>query len=113
MKNFISLLILVILLSFFITTNSSPVSIYIGPYIFNVPFSIALILPLCIGLLIFTVVYLAKVRRIESVIKHNENEINDLQNSITQLNKQVHQLKIENNKLKTRLGDKSFDDESI
>lgn len=113
MKIFILLIILVILISFFATANSAPTLIHFGSYTLNAPLSLALILPLSIGLLLFTVIYLAKARRLRSVIKNNNDEIAELQNTLTQTNKKVHQLEIENNKLKTRLGDKPFDNESI
>lgn len=113
MKIFILLIILAISVSFFATANASSIPIYFGSYTLNAPLSLALILPLGAGLLIFTLVYSAKARRLKSVINNNNNEINDLQETITGLNKRVHQLEIENNKFKVKLGDKPFDDESI
>lgn len=113
MKRFVLLIIFVLLISVFATSNATLVPIQFGSYILKVPLSLALILPLSIGLLIFTIIYLAKAGKLRSMIKNNNSEIAELQNTITQINKKVHQLEIENNKLKTRLKDKPFDSESL
>lgn len=107
------LLILAILIAFFATANASSTPINFGSYTLSIPLSLALILPLGTGLLILTVIYSAKARRLQSVIKHNNNEISELQSNIVELNKKTHQLEIENNKLKMKLGGKPFDDESL
>lgn len=113
MKIFILFITLTILFSYFATTNALLVPIQLGPYALNFPLSLAILLPLGMGLLVFTLIYLAKIRRLKFISKQDNDEINELQNNITQLNKKIHELQLENKKIKTRLGDKSFNDESI
>lgn len=113
MKKFILLLIFILLIVYFATTNSNPILVKLGTTSFEIPLSIALILPLVVSLLIFTLFYMTKTHLLKRKISALESQLNEIEDSSTQFTKEIHSLKLENKKLKTKLGIKSFDDESL
>ena len=113
MLRFVFLIIFTIILVVFATTNAAPVSIQIAGSYLEVPLTYIIFLPVGIALLTFAAFYLLKSRNLKVMIHTIENEKESVQSDVTKLTKKNHELEIENKKLKTRLGIKANDDESL
>jgi hypothetical protein len=113
MKNFILIVIIIMGLTFFVTSNTDPVPLHIFTLTKNVPLSFILVFPAGITLVIFGFYYLAERRRASIVIRDLEDNLESEQEKILEIVKRTHELEIENQKLKIRLGHTDFDEDSL
>lgn len=113
MKNFIVIVLIVMGLTFFVTTNNQPVPLHFFSLTKDVPLSFILIFPIGITLLFFAFSYLIQRRKASIIIRDLEDNLESEQKKILEIAKHNHELEIENQKLKIRLGHTDFDEDSL
>jgi len=113
MKNFILLVVIVMGITFFVTSNTEPVSLHIFMFTKNVPLSFILVFPIGITLVLFGFYHLIQRRKASIIIHDLEDNLESEQKKILEIAKHNHELEIENQKLKIRLGHTDFDEDSL
>ncbi len=114
MKNFVIMVIVVLLFTLFAVANKSMVSIKIATLSIQTPLSLAIIVPIGITLLLFALFYFRIIGKMELIIRDLEGNVEDTQKQVLEITKRKHELEIENRKLKVRLGEPAdFDDTSL
>jgi uncharacterized integral membrane protein len=100
--------------SFFATLNTSPISLNFGHYtLADLPIYIVVLGSLALGLLISGFIYLIRTLSSSLTISEKDTELKTLKKEFNEITKEAHKLEIENTKLKTKLDEEDFDDESI
>jgi fumarate reductase subunit C len=114
MKAFVSMVIVVLILTLFAVENTTPVSMKFASFSVAVPLSLAIIMPLGIALLLFALFYFSTTRKADLVIRNLEDSVEDAQKQALEATKRTHELEIENRKQKIRLGEETdADDRSL
>lgn len=113
MKIFIVLLIVVIGLTFFVTSNTASVPLHFFTLTRDIPLSYILVFPISITLLLFSFYHLLQRRKTYSIIRDLEDDLENEQKKVLEIVKRTHELELENQKLKIRLGGTTFDDDSL
>lgn len=113
MKLFIVIVVIVMGLTFFVTSNTTPVPLRIFVWTKDVPLSYVMVFPLTFALLLFASYHLVQRRKANIVIRDLEDNLESEQEKMIELAKRTHELEIENQKLKIRLGGTAFDDDSL
>ncbi|MDP2629920.1 MAG: LapA family protein [Candidatus Uhrbacteria bacterium] len=113
MKNFILIVVIVMGLTFFVTSNTEPVPLHIFTLTKSIPLSFILVFPIGITLVIFGFYHLIHRRKANIVIRDLEDNLESEQEKILEIVKRTHELEIENQKLKIRLGHTDFDEDSL
>lgn len=113
MKNFILIVVIVMGLTFFVTSNTEPVSLHIFTLTKSVPLSFILVFPIGITLVLFGFYHLILRRKASIIIRDLEDNLESEQEKILEIVKRTHELEIENQKLKIRLGHTDFDEDSL
>jgi uncharacterized integral membrane protein len=112
MKNFVVAVVLVLIFTLFAVANTTIVPIKFAVFSFKVPLSLALIVPVGITLLIFSLFHLRKIGKAEAVIRDLEENVEGSQKQVVEITKRTHELEIENRKLRIRLGEESDTDDT-
>lgn len=107
MKAFVSMVIVVLVLTLFAVENTTPVSMKFASFSVDVPLSLAIIMPLGIALLLFALFYFGTTRKADLVIRNLEDSVEDAQKQALEATKRTHELEIENRKQKIRLGEET------
>lgn len=114
MKIFVSMVIVVLLFTLFAIENTATVPMRLMTFLVEVPLAIAIIMPLGIALLFFSLFHFGTMNRAELVIHDLEDNVENAQKQLLEVTKRAHELEIENRKLKIRLGeDTEVDDLSL
>jgi uncharacterized integral membrane protein len=114
MKIFVTTIIIVLFFVLFAVDNTTIVPLKLVTLSFGIPLSLAIIVPLGLGLLFFALFHLGRQARTDLVIRDLEDNVESAQKQVLDITKRTHQLEIENRKLKIRLGDNpDIDDESL
>jgi len=111
MKTFVATILAVLLLTFFAASNKTVIPVTIASYSTNVPLSLALIFPIGIALLLFTLFHLRIMRKAALVIRDLEDNVEEMQKQLITMTKRAHELEIENRKLKIRFGEPEDEDD--
>lgn len=111
MKAFVSMVIVVLVLTLFAVENTAPVPMRLMTFLVDVPLSIAIIIPLGVALLFFALFHFGTMGKADIVIRDLEDTVEDAQKQLLAVTKRTHELEIENRKLKIRLGDETDTDE--
>ena len=112
MKIFIATVLAVLFLTFFAASNKTIIPVTFASYSAEVPLSLALIFPVGIALLLFTLFHLRIVTKVELVIRDLEDNVEEMQKQLITMTKRAHELEIENRKLKIRFGEAEDEDDS-
>ncbi len=100
------------LFAVFATQNTGSTSLNFGSYtLTGIPNYLAILVPLLVGLLISSLVYIMRTLSSNMTIGEQKDEIEKLKKELTEVNKKAHQLELANAKLKTKVGE--FDEDSI
>ena len=100
------------LFAVFATQNTGSTNLNFGGYtLTGVPNYLAILVPLLVGLLISSLVYIMRTLSSNMTIGEQKDEIEKLKKELTEVNKKAHQLELTNAKLKTKVGE--FDEDSI
>ena len=103
-----------VLFSLFATLNTSTISINLGSRMLdNVPLYLVVLVSIGIGVVIVSIYHLLDVLSIYWTVDGQEKEIKNTRKTINDLTKEIHVLELENTKLKTKLNEEDYDDDSI
>ena len=111
MKAFVSMVIVVLALTLFAVENTAPVVMRFMTFPITIPLSLAIITPLGMALLLFSLFHFGTMRKAETVIHDLEDNMERTQKQMLGATKRTHELEIENRKLKIRLGEESDSDD--
>lgn len=111
MKTFVSMVIVVLVLTLFAIENTEPVSMKLVTFLVEVPLSLAIVMPLGVALLFFALFHFGTLGKADIVIRDLEDNVENAQKQLLAATKRTHELEIENRKLKIRLGDETDSDE--
>lgn len=111
MKTFVSMVIVVLVFTLFAIDNTAPVPMRLMTFVVEVPLALAIIMPLGIALLFFSLFHFGTLRKAELVIHDLEDNVENAQKQLLEVTKRTHELEIENRKQKIRLGEDTEDDE--
>lgn len=112
MKNFVVAVVLVLIFTLFAVANTTAVPIEFVTLSFKVPLSLALIVPIGITLLIFSLFHLRKMGKTELIIRDLEENVESSQKQVVEITKRTHELELENRKFKIRLGEETEKDDT-
>lgn len=113
MKIFIVLLVVVMGLTFFVTSNTEPVSLHFFTWTKDIPLSYILVFPIGVALLFSALFHLIQRSKTHFIIRDLEDNLENEQKKVLEIVKRTHELELENQKLKIRLGGTTFDDDSL
>ena len=113
MKNFILVVVIVMGITFFVTSNTESVPLHIFTVTKSVPLSFVLVFPIGIALVFFGLYHLTQRHKASIIIRDLEDALEGEQKKILEIAKHNHELEIENQKLKIRLGHTDFDEDSL
>lgn len=114
MKAFVSMVIVVLVLTLFAVENTTPVSMKLATFSVAVPLSLAIIMPLGIALLLFALFHFGTMHKADLMIRDLEDSVDSAQKQALEATKRTHELEIENRKQKIRLGEETdLDDRSL
>lgn len=113
MKIFIAIVLVIMGLTFFVTSNTEPVPLHLFTLTKNVPLSYILIFPIGITLFVFALYHLIQRRKASIIIRELEDSLESEQKKVLEIVRRTHELEIENQKLKIRLGGTAFDEDSL
>ena len=114
MKTFVSMVIVVLIFTLFAIENTAIVPMKLMTFVVEVPLVLALIMPLGIALLLFSLFHFGTMRKADMIIRDLEDNVENAQKQLLAATKRTHELEIENRKLKIRLGDETdTDDRSL
>ena len=103
-----------VLFSAFATQNTNPASLYIGPYsLSDIPIYMVILATLFLGLVSAGLVYLIYYLSSSLTISDKDKQLKNLKKDLVETTKMIHKLELENTKLKAKLGEDDFDDDSI
>jgi len=103
-----------IIFAYFATLNTVLVSLNLGfYYLSSIPLYLVVLIPLAIGMIIGSFIYLAKSFSSGLTISGKEHNLKDARKEINELTKRIHQLELENTKLKAESNQEVIDDSSI
>lgn len=112
------LLILIVIFglifSYFATQNTEVVDIYFWKYHFqNIPLYMIILGSLGMGFLISAIAYIIRVLSSSMTISEKNDKLKDIQKELSEVTKRAHKLELENAKLKTKLDEEDYDEDSI
>lgn len=113
----LSLLLVVafgLVFAYFASVNTELVTVWLTKreqYI--LPLYLIIFIPLAIGLVVAAVIHLVNLHGLQRMVARKRRELAEAQSTIGQLTRRVHELELENTKMKSKLGEESFDDESL
>ncbi|MFZ2299820.1 MAG: LapA family protein [Candidatus Moraniibacteriota bacterium] len=113
MKMFIVVVLVVMGLTFLVTTNTEPVPLHFFTITKNVPLSFILIFPIGIALLFFSFYHLRQRSKANLIIRELEDSLENEQKKIIEIAKRNHELELENQKLKVNSGNIALDEDSL
>ncbi|MFZ2187139.1 MAG: LapA family protein [Candidatus Moraniibacteriota bacterium] len=113
MKIFIVIVLVIMGLTFFVTSNTGPVPLHFFTLTREVPLSFILVFPIGIALLVFAIYHVRQRSKANFIIRDLEDSLESEQEKVLEIVKRTHELEIENQKLKIRLGGTTFDDDSL
>jgi uncharacterized integral membrane protein len=113
MKIFIVIILVIMGLTFFVTSNTEPVSLHFFSMTKSVPLSYILVFPSSIILILFALYHLIQRGKAYFIIRDLEDSLQSEQEKVLDIAKRTHELELENQKLKIRLGGTTFDDDSL
>lgn len=115
MKMFIVIVLVVMGLTFIVTTNTDPVPLHFFSLTKSVPLPFILIFPIGIALLFFALYHWRQMSKVNLIIRELEDSLESEQEKVLGIAKRTHELELENRKLKIRLGDTDtdFDEDSL
>jgi len=108
------MVIVVLTFTLFAIENTAAVPMRLITFSIDVPLAIAIVMPLGIALLLFSLFHFGTIRKADMVIHDLEDNVENVQKQMLESTKRTHELEIENRKLKIRLGDETdTDDRSL
>ncbi len=113
MKTFIVIILASIALIFLTVSNTTLVPLHFFHLTVNVPLPFVLSFPTGIALLCFALYHMRQMHKATLVIRELEDDLQHEQEKVLEIVRRTHALEIENRKLKIRLGDTDFDDDSL
>lgn len=105
------MVIVVLIFTLFAIENTAMVPMKLMTFVVEVPLVLALIMPLGIALLLFSLFHFGTMRKAELVIHDLEDNVENSQKQLLEVTKRTHVLEIENRKLKIRLGEDTEGDD--
>ncbi|MFZ1719845.1 MAG: hypothetical protein WAU28_00660 [Candidatus Moraniibacteriota bacterium] len=113
MKNFVVIILMGMMLTFLVVTNTAVVPIHFFSLSLQVALPLVLTFPTGVALLCFSFYHMHQMRKVSIVIRTLENDLQSEQEGVIEVTRRVHELELENRKLKIRLGDESIDEDSL
>ena len=105
------MVIAVLFFTLFTVENTATVPMKLMTFLIDVPLSLAIVMPLGLALLFFSLFHFGTMGKVDIVIRDLEDNVENAQKQLLTATKRTHELEIENRKLKIRLGDETDTDE--
>ena len=101
-------------LAYFATQNTTLTSIVIGPYLIaDLPLYLVVLGALVLGAAVSGLLYSLHTLTSSLELNDKKKQINALKNELAEITRATHKLELQNTKLKTKLGEDDFDEDSI
>ena len=114
MITIVSIIVFGVLFSIFATNNTQTIDMSLGSYkITDIQLYLVVLIAIGIGVVIAGIYYLIHWLSVSMTMGEKDKEIKDYRKEINMLTKEVHKLELENTKLKSKLDEEDFDEESI
>ena len=114
MATMILVVVFGIIFSYFATINTGLVDINFGQStISSLPLYAVILFSISLGVLISFLIHIIQLMGSNWNINSKEKNLDDARREIAELTKKNHKLEIDNTKLRSKLGEEDFDDDSI